>query len=63
MLHLTLFRNVTYYNLLQKFIRVATSILKDNMAYIRLENDNSCFAAHEYDSQALEYSFEMGWDI
>ena len=47
----------------REFIRVATSILGDDMAYIRLENDNGHFAAHEYDSQDLEYSFEMGWDI
>lgn len=47
----------------REFIRVATGILGDDMAYIRLENDNSCFAAHEYDSQGLKYSFEMGWDI
>ena len=47
----------------REFIRVANSILGDDMAYIRLENDNGCFAAYEYDSQDLEYSFEMGWDI
>lgn len=47
----------------REFIKVANSILRDNMAYIRLENDNGCFSAHEYDSQDLEYSFEMGWDI
>ena len=47
----------------REFIRVASNILKDSLAYIRLENDNGCFAAHEYDSQDLEYSFEMGWDI
>ena len=47
----------------REFIRVATSILGDDMAYIRLENDNNRFAAYEYDSQDLKYSFEMGWDI
>lgn len=47
----------------REFIRVASNILRDSLAYIRLENDNGCFAAYEYDRQALEYSFEMGWDI
>ena len=47
----------------REFIRVASNRLKDSLAYIRLENDNGCFATYEYDRQALEYSFEMGWDI
>ena len=47
----------------REFIRVANSILRNDIAYIRLENDNGCFAAYEYDSQDLEYSFDMSWDI
>ena len=47
----------------REFIRVANYTLRDNMAYSRLENNNGCFVAYEYDSQDLEYSFEMGWDI
>ena len=47
----------------REFIRVANDILGYDMAYIRLENDNGCFAAYEYDSQDLKYSFEMNWDI